>query len=218
LLLGINHDPLLCKACNGKLELIKGEICRICGRSFSLFPEQYRQGDCCNDCIRWEEDDEWSGILVKNHALYVYNDFLKEVIAKLKYRGDAEIIKAFHPPMKRLVKKYDSKHIVVPIPLSKERNYERGFNQAELLAREISSNVQLLLKRSTHEQKQSKKNRQERMKKRENPFEIEETTIIKGVNILLVDDIYTTGSTLRYAAKALINAGARSVSSLTIGR
>jgi competence protein ComFC len=154
------------------LERINGEICRICGRPFSLFPEQYRQGDCCNDCIRWGENEYWSGILQQNRSLYVYNDFLKEVIAKLKYRGDAELVKAFYPVVKKHFKKISRNALIVPIPLSNERQYKRGFNQAELFARGISSNVVMLLERQTHEEKQSKKTRDERLKQKENPFKV----------------------------------------------
>ncbi|MFG6495422.1 ComF family protein [Fictibacillus sp. UD] len=217
-LFGLVNSPLLCQDCEGKLELIKGKICRICGRGFSLFPEQYRQGDCCFDCIRWEEDPTWNGVLQQNRSLYVYNDFLQEVIAKLKYRGDAEVVKTFYPVAKTAFSKISRNAIVVPIPLSEERQYERGFNQAQLLARGISAQPHLLLKRKTHEEKQSKKNREGRMLQKENPFEVVETEKVQKQNVLLVDDVYTTGSTLRYAAKVLLEAGANEVSSITLAR
>jgi competence protein ComFC len=217
-LFGLNAVPLLCQSCTSNLELIKGDICRMCGRSFSLFPEQYRQGDSCYDCIRWEEDEEWGGVLQQNRSLYVYNDFLKEVITKMKYRGDAELIKAFHPMLRSLFKKDFRDTILVPIPLSEERHYERGFNQAEVLANGLSENVKIVLNRSIHEEKQSKKNRKKRMEKKNTPFEILDSSQVSGKKIVLVDDVYTTGSTLRYAAKVLLNAGAEQVFSITLGR
>jgi competence protein ComFC len=218
-LFGLTRAPLLCQLCDSKLELIKGEICRICGRSFSLFPEQYRQGDCCYDCIRWERDEEWTGFLQQNWSLYVYNDFLKELIAKLKYRGDAELMKGFYPIVQSTFRNISRSSLLVPIPLSEKRHYERGFNQSEILARCINNKeVNLLLKRKTHEKKQSKKNRKDRIEKKDNPFEVINSEKIKGKSITLVDDVYTTGSTLRYAAKVLLEAGAKSISSITLGR
>ncbi|MCM3718471.1 ComF family protein [Fictibacillus phosphorivorans] len=217
-LFGLNAEPLLCQSCSAKLELIKGEICRICGRSFSLFPEQYRQGDFCYDCIRWEEDEEWTGVLQQNRSLYVYNDFLKEVIAKIKYRGDAELFKAFSPVMTSTFKSFTRSALLVPIPLSEERQYERGFNQAEIFAQSLTRNVYPLLKRVTHEEKQSKKTRKDRMAKKNNPFLITDEDSIKNKSILLIDDVYTTGSTLRYAAKVLKDAGADQISSITLAR
>jgi competence protein ComFC len=217
-LLGLNVEPLLCQSCTSNLELIKGEICRMCGRSFSLFPEQYRQGDSCYDCIRWEDDEEWTGVLQQNRSLYVYNDFLKEVIAKMKYRGDAELIKAFSPLSRSKFKRIARKSILVPIPLSEERKYERGFNQAEIFAEILTSNVQPLLKKVTHEEKQSKKTRKDRITKKNNPFLDVDEACVKDKSILLIDDVYTTGSTLRYAAKVLKDAGAEQISSITLAR
>lgn len=195
-----------------------GDICRICGRPFSLFPEQYRHGDSCYDCIRWEEDEEWAGVLQQNRSLYVYNDFLKEVIANIKYRGDAELMKAFYPIIHKTCKPMIRDSILIPVPLSDERHYERGFNQAELLARGINRNLNFSLKRNIHEEKQSKKNRKDRVKNKSNPFDIINSEEIIDKRITLIDDIYTTGSTLRYAAKVLLDAGAKQVSSITLGR
>ncbi|WP_226536022.1 ComF family protein [Fictibacillus halophilus] len=217
-LFGLNAELLLCLSCTAKLELIKGDICRICGRSFSLFPEQYRQGDSCYDCIRWEEDEEWKGVLQQNRSLYVYNVFLKEVITKMKYRGDAELVKAFYPIARSKFKSNSRKSLLVPIPLSEERQYERGFNQSEIFAKILTSNVQPLLKRVTHEEKQSKKTRKDRITKKNNPFIVTDKSRVKEQSILLIDDVYTTGSTLRYAAKVLKDAGAVHISSITLAR
>jgi competence protein ComFC len=217
-LFGLNAEPLLCQLCTAKLELIMGDICRLCGRSFSLFPEQYRQGDSCYDCIRWEENEEWAGVLQQNRSLYVYNDFLKEVIAKMKYRGDAELVKAFFPLSRSKFQSISRKSLLVPIPLSKERQYERGFNQAEIFAKNLTTNVQPLLKRVTHEEKQSKKTRKDRITKKNNPFLVVDEACVENKSILLIDDVYTTGSTLRYAAKVLKDAGANQISSITLAR
>ncbi|MGA4718537.1 ComF family protein [Fictibacillus nanhaiensis] len=143
---------------------------------------------------------------------------MKEMIAKLKYRGDAEIVKAFYPVLSSEFKKISHDAIIVPIPLSDERHYERGFNQAELLARGIQKPVEQLLKRKTHEEKQSKKTREERLSQKKNPFEVIDSVKVKDQKVILVDDVYTTGSTLRYAVKVLIEGGAKEVSSITLAR
>ena len=176
---------------------------------------QFRHGDLCNDCVRWEEDPEWSGYLDKNVSLFQYNDFLKEVIARYKFRGDYMIAKVFAEQMKSELAQleYD---LLVPIPLSEERQYERGFNQAEALLAESGFPSTLLLTR-IHSEKQSKKSRNERIHVPQ-VFQVSEDPELTGKTIVLVDDIYTTGSTLRHAAKLLRGAGADRIQSLTLAR
>jgi competence protein ComFC len=205
-------EQLLCSTCEGRLETISGECCRICCRPFSQMDEQFRHGDLCNDCVRWEADSEWQGYLDQNVSLFQYNDFLKEVIARFKFRGDSVIAKAFAEQLKSELAKleYD---FLVPIPLSEERLYERGFNQAEALLAVTGYSPMPLLTR-IHSEKQSKKSRNERIHVPQ-VFQVSENVSGK---ILLIDDIYTTGSTLRHAAKILKEAGAERIQSITLAR
>ncbi|MDR4890003.1 ComF family protein [Fredinandcohnia sp. QZ13] len=207
-------DPL-CSTCSEKFEKVDGETCEICGRPFSELSDEYREGNLCYDCVRWEKEAEWQGVLTKNRSIYLYNDFAKEVISLYKFRGDYVISSIFKTPLKKAFKThFNSSYLVVPIPLSDERLYERGFNQAKALAELLDVQVHEVLAR-THLEKQSKKSRKERIS-RGNVFRV--IDIVKDKDILLVDDIYTTGSTLRHAATMLLEAGAKSVSSLTLIR
>jgi competence protein ComFC len=211
-LFSAEKETLLCSTCEGRLEKISGECCRMCCRPFSQMDEQFRHGDLCNDCVRWEADPEWGGFLDKNVSLFQYNDFFKEVIARYKFRGDYIIAKAFAEQIKSELAKleYD---FLVPIPLSEERLYERGFNQAEALLTVAGYTPTPLLTR-IHSEKQSKKSRNERIHVPQ-VFQVSEN--VRGT-ILLVDDIYTTGSTLRHAAKILKEAGAERIQSVTLAR
>ncbi|MCK6258684.1 ComF family protein [Fictibacillus sp. KIGAM418] len=217
--LGIAGEMHFCEGCSSSLERIEGEICEICGRSFSLFPEQYRQENRCNDCIHWEEDVNWRGVLVKNRSLYVYNDFLKELISRLKYRGDAELVMGFRQEFRKIYQHEFKGFVVVPVPLSQERHYERGFNQTQLLAELLGVEVEHALERVLHEKKQSKKSRQERLEMKETIFELANNSkLVYGKSVVLVDDVYTTGATLRQASRVLKEGGALQVSSMTLGR
>ncbi|MDN4526120.1 ComF family protein [Fictibacillus fluitans] len=216
---GLSESLSFCEECSSSFEAINGECCRMCGRSFRLFPEQYRQKQCCTDCVRWEEHEEWSGVLTKNRSLYVYNDFLRKVISTLKYRGDAELVQGLKTPFCKLYKKEFRGKMIVPVPLSEERHYERGFNQARLMAELLGGEIVSPLERVIHEKKQSKKSRKERLNIQENIFQAsKEAGKVKGKSILLIDDVYTTGATIRQAAKVLREAGALEVSSMTVGR
>lgn len=211
-LFSVEKEELLCSTCEGRLERIDGECCRVCSRPFSQLDEQFRHDDLCNDCVRWEADPDWKGYLDQNVSLFQYNDFLKEVIARFKFRGDYIIAKAFSEPLKQELSKL-SFDFLVPIPLSEERLYERGFNQAEALLTLAGYTPAPLLTR-LHSEKQSKKSRTERIHVPQ-VFQVSEN--VSG-RILLVDDIYTTGSTLRHAAKILKEAGAERIQSITLAR
>lgn len=206
-----NH---LCESCTGKLPFIKGETCNKCCRPFSTLELQFRKGDTCTDCVRWNRDREWSGILDKNHSIFTYDDFLKETLARYKFRGDYVLARAFTPFIKEKLKNLNF-DCLVPIPLSPERLYERGFNQSAALIREAGFKPTDLLQR-IHSEKQSKKSRLERIHHNQvfEPLNIN----IENKVILLFDDIYTTGSTLYHAAKVLKTGGAASVFSLTLAR
>lgn len=165
------------------------------------------------------EDPTWENILYQNVSVFEYNDEMKEVLSTFKFRGDAALVNVFKQTFVGIYQdKISTLNIdwAIPIPLSKERLYERGFNQAKLLA-DFLPLPQLEVLERTHHEKQSKKSRNERLTA-SHVFSMTESSKIVNKRILLVDDIYTTGSTLRHAAKLLIHNGAASVFSLTLIR
>jgi len=208
-------EVLLCELCTVQLVSIGGEVCARCCRPFEGLAEEFRKGDFCYDCVRWEEQIEWNGVLERNISLYIYNDFLKEVISRYKFRGDYVLSKFFGNELKKVTKnlEYD---FLVPIPLSETRLYERGFNQAEALIVEAGLDHVYVLNR-THSEKQSKKTRKERVGS-DNVYIFNNIEQILGKTVVLVDDVYTTGSTIMHAAKILKEHGALSISSITIAR
>ncbi|WP_175640272.1 ComF family protein [Metabacillus schmidteae] len=201
-----------CDSCYQTLVKINMPTCPGCFR-----PQNNH--DLCPDCQSWEKDTAWKGILERNVSVYEYNDAMKEILSTYKFRGDAALVavfeKDFYISYKANFKK-KSIDATIPIPLSPERLYERGFNQAKLLA-DFLPLLQLEVLERTHHEKQSKKSRHERLSS-SNVFSITNRSIIEGKNILLIDDIYTTGTTLRHAAQRLKEVGAASVSSLTLIR
>lgn len=206
--------PSLCEECTKKLENITGDLCEKCGRPFLNLDAKYRKGDLCNDCVRWGE-----GALTKNRSIYVYNEFLQEVIAKWKFRGDAELVKLFWPELQNLVKQFEI-DVVVPIPLSKGRLYERSFNQSKALVEGLPYPIIEALMRPDEATKQSKKSRKERLH-REERFQMVPSFLydLQGKTVLLVDDIYTTGATLYSAANTLKEqGGAGPIFSITVAR
>ncbi|MUK90808.1 ComF family protein [Ornithinibacillus sp. L9] len=183
----------LCEGCEKELTVLNGSRCLRCSR--------VSEEKICKDCKWWEHYMGGEDVLTANYSVFAYNERMQDMIAKWKYRGDYQIGFAFQGRFTQLFKKQfnDIKNIVaVPIPLSKERMNERRFNQAEMLAHFLPIEVDSVLDR-VHGEKQSKKNRYQRLSS-ENPFKLQ-----KAINkpVILVDDIYTTGTTLRHAARLL---------------
>ena len=211
------EKSVLCGRCEEKFQPIQGDICDRCGRELEGLEGKYREGESCLDCIKWEQDVEWKDLLQQNRSLYLYNDWMKEVMALYKFRGDYQLAGIFRRKWQKAYRMYYAQYeVIVPVPLSEERLYERGFNQSAVLAGLLQKPVHDIMARHHHE-KQSQKTKKERLETGQ-LFFLKEDVDIKGKKILLIDDIYTTGTTLRQAAKALKEAGASSVASLTLAR
>jgi competence protein ComFC len=205
----LEREKRLCFRCESSLVRITGPICTACGRSM-------QQDGICSDCLAWNGTEQ-AGLLTKNRSVFIYNDKMKEIMNQFKFRGDIEVIKAFQQDLVAAFKR-EFKHVnyIVPIPLSTERLYERGFNQAEVIANLLGTTTTILLAKA-YQEKQSKKSKAERKKER-NPFSFVGSDEVIGKHVLLVDDLYTTGTTLRNVSKVLIEAGVASCSSLTLVR
>lgn len=202
----------VCKKCATQLKTISGKTCQKCNRQ-SI-------NDICSDCLKWQRFFNEDDPLERNISTFHYNDFLKDVIAKWKYRGDYVLVDMFHNYIKQTINKHlrTKLHnaIVVPIPLSPERLQERGFNQSLAIADKITHHkdiIQHVLQR-VHGEKQSKKTRTQRIFGK-NPFKLIKKT---NKSVILVDDIYTTGTTLRHAATLLKQSGCPAIYSYSLIR
>lgn len=103
------------------------------------------------------------------------------------------------------IEKYDT---IIPVPISKKRLRERGYNQSLLIAREIAkrTNLKLLnncLIKTKNIIEQSKLNKEERIENIKNAYEIKNKQLLENKKILLIDDIYTTGSTVNECSKII---------------
>ena len=215
----LEEEDLLCALCESELSRITGSTCRLCSRPLEKLMDAHKKDDQCLDCWRWQERKDTANLLERNHSLFEYNPFLKEWLATYKYRGDAIIATYFSPLLHQIHQKQFPHYVPVAMPLSKERLQTRGFNQSALLMLPWAEDRQVLTR--TTGEKQSKKSRQERIRQfDQNPFTVDPKawTLIENQCILLIDDVYTTGTTIRQAAKVLKEQGAKSVASLTVAR
>lgn len=198
----------LCQTCEGELEILQGNRCRRCSR--------ISEDAICSDCKWWDEQSS-KDLITFNFSVFAYNPMMQDMIAKWKYRGDYHLGNAFNQYFTRsfhaTFSSLEKDAIAVPIPLSNERLLERSFNQAKMLADFLPVETKEVITRVDTE-KQSKKTRRERISTK-SPFEI-----TKSINkpVILVDDIYTTGTTLRHAGALLLEYGCPKVYAYTLIR
>lgn len=151
---------------------------------------------------------------------------LQKLIYAYKYNFVLDSIKIFeiliHDFLKIHQNYFDLVESVVPVPLHKRRYAERGFNQAEeignILARGLDLPLEKILIRKKSTKQQAKLQKQERMENIKEAFVVRQKSTLKGKHILLVDDVFTTGSTLDECARVLKESGVKSVKAFTLAR
>ena len=155
--------------------------------------------------------------MIINYSLY--DGVLAEAINQLKFHG----LKRLAKPLGKLLLDFDLSGMdsVVPVPLSIKRLRERGFNQSLLLARVISREKKLpllidILFKKKETSPQTGLSGKERLLNLKNAFVVKRD--IRGLRLLLVDDVMTTGATVTECSKQLMKAGAKEVTVLTLAR
>lgn len=204
----------ICFECISKIYRLKTNICFYCGR----ISEQSKH---CIKC-RSENGDKLRGILASAR----FDDGpTKEMIHYLKYNGYAQFADLLGELMvERIVSSGIpfKDFIVVPVPMHKTRIGVRGYNQAELLARYISKRLNykggLVLERIVDTDRQTKLDRKKRLKNIVGSVACVDSKLIKNKNVLLIDDVVTTGATLKESAKVLKEGGAKKVWALVVAK
>jgi competence protein ComFC len=197
-----------CSQCLALFEKITGLICEVCG--CMVENDQFCKN--CSDYIKLNPNRP----LIYNCSIFRYTNEMKEWINRYKFYGDVTLAIMFITDLREYYENYFKGFKIVPIPLSEERLKERGFNQVEVLAEQAGLPLTKCLKR-VHTEKQSKLNRSERLQ-REQIFSFCGEKKLENVPILILDDVYTTGKTVRDAAIILLQNGASEVFSLTLIR
>jgi competence protein ComFC len=213
---GSSRCPLCGRSgqCTCRIEIIRNfrtsTTCSRCGKF--LIP-----GGICFDCFR-----RGRGFPEQVYALAPYSGGMRRAIHTFKYQGDqqaghflAEIL--WEGPGRGLSKP----DLIIPVPLYEDKYRLRGFNQAELLASYLSDRLYAKLDpkalvRTVSTHPQSELTRDERRENLTNAFQCPHPEKIKGRNILLVDDIVTTGFTLEGCGIALRAAGATNLKGICL--
>ena len=202
---------LICSSCRNSLPRIMPPLCPRCGRPQS-------SGILCPSCVSWRA--EIDGI----RSPFRFDGVTRQAVYQLKYRN----LRALAAPLAQLLNDYLITNpmpgeVLVPVPLHRKRLRERGYNQSSLLAREIGKLTNLpvaddCLIRQRHALPQAKTSTvDERHSNVTNAFASRDERL-RGKQVLLVDDVATSGATLDACAAALKAAGATSVWGLVLAR
>jgi len=208
------HKPM-CPDCEALLPMIDHPMCIVCGTPF-LGGEDH----LCGDCSKMRPPFD------RARAAGAYSGSLRPAIIRFKFNHKTTLAKPLGKLMaETLLKEFDVGGIdsIMPVPLHKKRLRWRGFNQALLLARELSALTGIWvdphsLKRVRYTRPQTRLPLKERPENVKGAFNVSRETFVKDRSILLIDDVATTGSTLIECARVLKKAGAHRVEALTAAR
>lgn len=205
-------ERVLCSSCSNRLDRLGDyDACMGCNKKMN------KNEEICKNCLSWRKI--YPHIKLRHRAIYSYNSFGKEVISRFKYLGDCEMASMFSEDIKELTHKNRRNKLIIPIPISNQSMKERGFNQTELLLEAADINYINVLKSSDCHDKQSKKNRMERLNSPQ-PFILNShmEQEIKEKDVVIADDIYTTGRTIYHAAHLISQYQPASINSISLFR
>lgn len=198
---------LICPSCFRELSFVKSPVCKKCGKEIADESQEF-----CEDCMAHRHAFEY-GVALMN-----YDEAARTSMVQIKYHNKREyldfygaaIVARYGQTIRRM--KID---VIVPIPVHPSRKRKRGFNQAEVLARVIGEQLGIpvcpeLLERTKKTLPQKELSPSERLKNLSGAFAAK--PVPKDVRqVLLVDDIYTTGSTMEACSRVLKASGAETI-------
>lgn len=210
-----SQSQSICEECSCGIRRIVPPFCSSCGMElYSQSGENY----ICGSCLKNPPPFETA------RSLYRYDDQMRTLITRLKYHKDTSVLATLGTLMREAdLFEFSSCDYIVPVPLHKKRLQERGFNQALLLAKACFDAKDTgihtsLLYRTVNTVPQVLLDAKTRRRSLNGVFRVNGSVAISGKSICLIDDVYTTGTTVSYCSRELVRGGADRVLVLTIAR
>jgi len=207
----------LCQRCEAKAMRIVAPFCQQCSEPFEgAISTVFTCANCAHRTIYFDAAV----------AAYRGRGIVRQIIHDFKYGRQIHLR---HLVARWLCAAFDDERLrgrefdmIVPVPLHPARQRERGFNQANLLAELLTAQISIpskpVLKRVRYTTTQTALDRAERMENLHNAFRLRRNANVRGLRVLLIDDVLTTGSTLSECARILKRSGAISVHAATAAR
>lgn len=202
----------ICSVCRKKVVPLGEPICKICGK-----PVWNARQESCPDCAGNKH------FFTKGRAAFLYEKEIRQSVYRFKFQNKREYGDFYSSELVRLYGREIltwKPDVIIPVPMYKKKQRQRGYNQAETLAKEIGKKLSLpvdakYLKRVRPTIPQKELGKKEREINLKNAFKTSENAV-KLEKVLLIDDIYTTGVTMDEAAKALLRSGVKEVRFLVL--
>lgn len=209
----IPKDKKACTSCIEKLPFITEPRCKRCSKPVTVQEQEY-----CYDCIKARHHYE-SGF-----AVFLYQGNIKKSLMDYKFRGLKQYVDFYVEQLIiHLGEKLNHLHFdfMIPVPLHNRKLRMRGFNQSELIAQGLSEYLQIpvrndILLRTRFTTPQKTLDPKERLQNMIEAFDIRNSREVNNKKILIVDDIYTTGSTIDACSAILLKAGCAKVYFVTV--
>lgn len=210
---------------NSALDYFFPPICGMCG--------EINENYICNNCyenikkIKKCVINEYNNRNFSKHLyIFKYEGIIRSKIIEYKFEDKGYLYKMFAKIILsdkktcNFIKKYD---VIIPVPISKKRKKKRGYNQSELVANELAQKLNqdiwtdIIIKKKDNKP-QSELNKLERIKNVEDIYEINKPIEVKNKKVLLLDDIYTTGSTVNEIARKLKQNQTQEIGVITLAK
>lgn len=205
----------LCPVCRARIRLIEPPLCLCCGVEFVGSGDSHYCGPCLTKPPHFS----------KARAIFRYDDESARLVHAFKYQGQTVARATFCAWAQEVGPLHDlaPPELIIPVPLHRRRLQARGFNQALVLARflfpkEGAKIAAHLLIRPRWTDPQTALSGQERRRNLAQAFAVKHPKRVVGRQVLLIDDVFTTGTTLNECARVLKENGAARVEALTLAR
>lgn len=217
--------PPRCPVCNGIIDNTQSKVCPECAEVFHVIKDHY-----CMKCGKpVGETEEYCGecrsrdrSFRQGRSVFLYNTQMKQSLLRYKYYGSREYGKYYAECICRYLGR-DIQNwnpdVIVPVPIHRRKQRMRGFNQAADLAEYTGEILHIpvaedIIRKIKETRSQKKLDAKERKKNLKNAFRA--VAEVRGLRILVMDDVYTTGSTVEAMTECLLEAGAESVYFVTL--
>jgi competence protein ComFC len=214
----------ICDECLASFAPLTENVCEICGRPIQSTSLHDTGQNRCQTCREKPPGQEKTYAFDRARSFAAYDGPLVRAILLLKFKRMEPLGAWFAERLAEVVNTQGLQaDVVVPVPLHRDRERERGYNQADLIARPLAKRLKLphrgiLLVRTRPRPDKHVLSLEERWESVRGAFATRPGSQVDNLRVLLVDDVMTTGATLDACARALRDAGAKSVLGLTVAR